>query len=66
MVKDDLEDSGEVLFASKFRLMPRCWFLLSRYRSPLLHNVVIVLCFGVLFMCWCVSVAGCLCEWMTL
>ena len=30
LYQDDLEDCGEVVFEAKLRVMPHCWFLLSR------------------------------------
>ena len=30
LYQDDLEDCGEVIFEAKLRVMPHCWFLLSR------------------------------------
>jgi len=31
MYQDDLEDCGEVIFDVKLRVMPLCWFVLSRF-----------------------------------
>lgn len=30
LYQDDLEDCGEIVFEAKLRVMPHCWFLLSR------------------------------------
>ena len=30
LYQDDLEDCGEVKYSVKLRVMPKCWFLLSR------------------------------------
>ena len=31
LYQDDLEDCGDVLYEAKLRVMPQCWFLLSRF-----------------------------------
>jgi hypothetical protein len=31
LYQDDLDDSGEVLYEAKLRVMPACWFLVSKY-----------------------------------
>ena len=31
LYQDDLEDCGDVLFEAKLRVMPHCWFVLSRF-----------------------------------